>query len=431
MAAINSEFMLTTNASHIPAEEHQAIIQPADSGKQFYQGSEKIQFNIPTQGGAGQYIDWSQSYFEYSLEFVGVASTKGRLPNGGAHTLIDLIEVSSGGHRCEYTNHYRDWYQAMCDLTHSDDDYRGFNAAAQGLKGAGADRLGAELTVGDKYDIAIPPPSQVLQNGKLFPSHALNTLRLEYTLCPAKEGMVCASGAAAAFTNFKIHNPRLRLMYIQVAPNSHKVITEKSGMKWSSSAWEVETDTISTAVSAHTSKMSSTRNSVKTVISWFKEATQVTGETLANKDKDPLSRIQPKLLGYQYNFNGMLRPSTEVTVGNNGTEMAMEVCRAMHSVGSNKGLITAATYAPATPVSDDLQKTQKSTFIIGVNAETYGKSNKVLSGISTISEAPQLLLKFGTQGTGIQGAGTACRIFNAIHYDVSYAIQNGIITAST
>lgn len=431
---INAQFIQHSNNASLPMKEHVLLLDPQTKNTTIG-GGEMTTWDIPTASGAnGQYIDMNSSYLELDVRGFGTASKACRLPVGGVHSLIETIDVESSNFVVEHTENWGRLHQILSDINDSDEDRQGYKAFSQGLSGKLAtsfafpaldgdaraasteaflstlpERKGASLENVDagKTKFCIPVPSQQLNNGKHLPIHAISKLRYSITWASALNGIVAED---TGITGFKIDNPRLHLVYLEMSNKSKDVINSRGGLSWSHPMWETHKDNTSANVTSQSFRYPSHKSSVKTLMCAFHHAD---ANNQAGANKDYCSRTNPALSSYQYRINGEYYPQNEVDMSAGGVSGVMELERAFHKVKGNTGQIARDNY-----LSADTDEA-KSTFCIAVNTETNtGRSNASFGGVSTLQESPLLLCKFGTA--------VATEVLMCVQYDGANTIKDGI-----
>jgi len=433
--AINSKFIQNGgNSASLPVKENVLLLDPMTRATDIG-SAEQTTFDIPTSDAAsGSFIDMQSSYLELTVVPVGSNTAKARLNVAGIHGLIDSIDVESSNYVVEHSANWNRMYQTLADIHDTDEDRTGFKAYSQGLSGKrGADSVTtgsdvASLTTHTTVDIperkgrelpeidgnetglkfCIPIPSQQLQNGRHVPVWAISKLRYSITWAKALDALVTVSGN---ITGFKINNPRLHLVYLEMSSKSREVINSKSPLKWSHSIWESFKDNVVETTKNQSFRYPSHKSSVKTLMATFHHAN---ASNKAAVDVDYCSRTNPDLVEYQYRINGIYHPQNPVDLTGGGIMGMTEVKRAFHSLTNNSGSqVTNSNY-----VDNDKDKA-KSTFVIAVNTESnVGRSQSSYAGVSTLQEAPLLNCTFGTA--------VPTETLLCCHFDQMNVIENGI-----
>lgn len=435
---INAQFINKTNSPALPVKENMLILDPLTSNT--VAGGATTTWDIPTASGAnGSYIDFNSSYLEVTYN---PKTGDARLPIGGVHSLVDVIDVESSNFVVEHTDNWSRLRSALSDVNDTNDDRMGIPAACAGLSGTyeGAldstevdattkvltsslcsvsvpSRKGESRSKDSSARYCVPIPSQQLNYGSHLPIWAISKLRYSITWAANLDGVV-TSGTTAS-TGYELSDIKLHLCYLEMSNKSRDVISSKSGLSWSHPMWEVHKANTVASAASQSFRYPSHKSSVKTLMCSFHNPE---ASNKGTQDVDATSRCKNGIESFQYRINGEYYPQNEIKCDLGGNAALLELNRAFHKVKSNSGQITKANWT-----SSDTT-TAGCTFLIATNTETNtGRSNASFGGVSTLQEAPLLLCKFSTGSSSQLSANVgAAEVLMYVQYDGANTIREGV-----
>jgi hypothetical protein len=335
---------------------------------------------------------------------------------------VDEVQIESSNFVVERTQDWSRLRQVLADVNEETADRSGYKAFISGQsevmddvlglpkrQGAALPPTGTGSAFGASQKFCIPIPSQQFNTGKHLPIHAISKLRYSITWAKPKDG--CVSAAAEDLLKYKIDNPRLNLVYLEMSNKSKDVINSKSSMSWSHPIWETHRANTTTSTS-QSFRYPSHKSSVKTLM--MTQHSNASGVPSSGKDKEHNSRPKNNLENYQFRINGENYPENPVRCDGGGAEAVIELARAFHKVKGKTGQINRQNFNSG----DD--STGKNTFVIAVNTETNsGRSNSSFAGVNTLQESPLLMCRYSA-------APDAAEVLLYVQYDGANSIKDGI-----
>lgn len=416
--AISSAYQLNEQRPNLPEKRHLVQIEPTSqnpsSANPIHGGSTVEFLNMPTSASAvGSYISTKESYIKIKCRANVTTDTKtASLPKTGVMGCVEDIRVTSSGYVCEDSKHHNLLSSFLRDMTEGDRNRAGVRNR---LEGTNDKDTGFQFTAGtakqtDEAEFCIPLIGQFWNSCDMLPCHAITDLAYRLTLASDKNCLVNSDGDAP--TTFDVTGFTLHICYVEVSPESRNMLTGRTGMSWSSPAWEVIRDNLS-GVAQETLKVPSAKSSMKTIAVAFQHST---ADNATTAGADPSARTDPAVAEYQWNVNGELYPRNPVE---GKTQALQELMRSFHEDrGYNTqidkyGAVTGANTKPA-----DEQ------YAISQSFESHGKSQSSYSGVSTLSQNPMITIK--TTG----GNFTPCNVHYMCQFDQAYRIENGVVRVS-
>ena len=419
--AISSAYQLNEQKPNLPEKRHLVEIAPTSanpSSANPLHGGATIEFlNLPTSASAvGSYISTKESYIKVKCRAtMGTAGHTCRLPKTGFMGCVEDIRVTSSGYVVEDSKHHNLLSSFLRDMTEGDRDRKGVRSRLEGTaqgdtnKGEGFTATSAEATGEEEF--CIPLLGQFWNSCEMLPCHAITDLAYRLTLASDKNCTVTGT-AGETVSTFDVTGFTLHLCYVEVSPESRSMLTGRTGMNWSSPAWEVIRDNLS-AVAQETLKVPSAKSSMKTLAVTFQDASADNSTAL---DADAAARTDPQMGEYQWNVNGELYPRNPVE---GKTQMLQELMRSFHE---DRGYNTQITnYGVKAAANTDPAAEQ---FAISVSLESHGKSQSSYSGASTLTQNPMVTIK--SNATNF----TATNVHYMCQFDQAYRIENGVVRVS-
>ena len=412
----------------LPTSQSPTAANPVAAGSQ-------IQWlNLPTAGAApGSYISTEESYMSITVRILTNANaTPGAFTKVGVPGLFERIDVTSSGHVVESSQHHPQLLAVLGDIADGGDDRSGYRSLTHGYydtANSAADTLdhsvrGMELDPtgpGTPHTVPamfiLPLQGHFFNSTKRLPVHAIQDLAYILTLAQGPAG-VCTpfGGADGSVTGFQIEGIKLHLTYIEVSPQSRSMLTSRTGMSWSSPAWEVVKDTLDAGPTAATFKVPSAKSSMKTLVTTFRSQGVTDPATRDNVLIDAVSRVHPGVATFQHSVNGILTPENPVA---GKAEAAAEMKKAFHDTHGNSKAINYLTWAANAP-----NGAYHDTYMIAQGFEGYSKSNSSFTGVSTLAMNPMVKVTFNA------AVPNQLDVFHYVHYDLRYAIENSVVRAS-
>ena len=416
--AISSAYQLNEQKPNLPEKRHLVEVAPTSanpSSASPIHGGATIEFlNLPTSASAvGSYISTKESYIKVKCRATMAAAGKTcRLPKTGFMGCVEDIRVTSSGYVVEDSKHHNLLTSFLRDMTEGDRDRTGVRNR---LEGTATKHTGAEFTAGsgaatEEEEFCIPLLGQFWNSCEMLPCHAITDLAYRLTLASDNNCLVTSTAGDTPST-FDVTGFTLHLCYVEVSPESRSMLTGRTGMNWSSPAWEVIRDNLG-SVGQETLKVPSAKSSMKTLSVTFQHSDADNSVAL---DADPAARTDPGLAEYQWNVNGELYPRNPVE-GN--AQMLQELMRSFHE---DRGYNTQITeYAQ---VSGKNSNPASEHFAISVSLESHGKSQSSYSGASTLTQNPMVIVKSAS-------AFTQTNVHYMCQFDQAYRIENGVVRVS-
>lgn len=261
-------------------------------------------------------------------------------------------------------------------------------------------KTGTDLQVKTRISIALLSASV----GQLAENYlpAVGGMRLKLTFASSANALVAGSGTP----HYTLTNLRLQMDYLDIVPSTYAQLLQESGgvMKIHGKGIGHFSSTMDLAQTNHSLLIPARFSSVKNFYTFFRVSSNISNYTRNSSG----SRINPKILNYNYNIGGKSYPSTNVEA-HNGTvplsgEVFSELVKTFH--GSNSPefncVFGKAEYEDVSGVA------VTASFAIGLELEEMGGSGSVLSGLDTVNS--NIFLQMNTV------AGTA--LVTADHYAV-------------
>lgn len=442
MSALTSDLQFSLKATMAKAKSTRVNISPIQGAGVLNPG-DRVSFDVPC-GKRGMYVDPSGSYIQFKVKNTDPTTANKIALDGSAASLINRMEVYSGGSLLESIQNYNVLYQGLIDTQVSVVDRLTTLSIASGTdqqadsSTVNVSRGGPTIAGASSAVFNLPLLSGVLGNmaSKFLPVGAINNdLRLEITL---EQAAIALISHAAATPGYQVTEFTLILQILELGDEAQAMVEQMTGGNYmiSSETYRNASTLLANGSTADSVLLPFRFSSLKSLYWCFRPATPANGSFTASSICNRLNpydnatqgspcSVQLRL-GPLYIPNAPIRYSGELF-----TELQKSYHRyAAQTAGTSFGWSQwSKTAAPsvtlATQANMDANlpayQQQLGAGFFGLNLDAVANRSEVIhSGVSSLNQNMFLDSTYAT----VLGAQTR---FDAwVHADMIIQIENGV-----
>ena len=479
--ALTSDMLLGLKPAAPKSRSYRISIAPVN--KSVFAPADQIIFELPT-GRKGTWLDQSQSYLKFSVQFASTAATVAAPGGSGiylentAYSFFQRMDLYHSSNLLETINEYGQLANFLIDTSLTQSDKAGLspligsnpyfnsvNSAAPAVASAVAstqvpgDRSGlvvasaTALSAGIPYTFSLPLLSGVIgvNASKMLPVGKLNSpIRVELYLSALDDAIYY--GTAAAGASWQIINVEFCACYVELQDDNLDIHMEPGQEEYISTTTYRQASTYLPAATSgeFTTLLPFRAASITALYARFRNYGTATQGANASAAYRKSSSISPNASYIYYRIGSSLYPNKPIYLLNgslvgNGSEAYAELMKSFHALSSSIGNTSilynqynvsatalqgfAAGYTPVAKTGAQID-THGNAFCLGIECQSFSNRNdSILSGISTLNS--QIYFTCGIQSG--QTAGGASNFNYTIDFfsqmDMILIIRDGIMSA--